>query len=309
MIGAELQRNNYVDAATGANISFHSIHWNRGSKQSSIPTGGNLVFHTIPVKGTRQHTHEFAEVILILSGSIRHVVNGEPCKLHAGNLVFIRPSDVHCFQPIDRTPCELVNFAFSLELLLSLSKYVENDSFMHRFTAPVLPPSFELSRADADEMGSQLLRLNSGGLEPISVTKIKIKIILADLFTKFFLEETYILQEQQIPDWLEELCIEMQHPENFIKGLKRMQKISCCTPEHLCKSFRKYLNRTPTEFINELRINYAARQLIESRDEIMGIAIDLNFKSLSRFYHLFKKYYGVSPAKYRRQSRQKNKVF
>lgn len=308
MIGAELQYNDYIDAATGANISFHSIHWNRGDLESSIPTGGNLVFHTIPIRGTRPHTHEFAEIILVLSGSIRHVVNSEPRNLQAGHLVFIRPSDRHCFQPIDQKPCEMVNFAFSLELLLSLSKYVENDSFMHRFTAPVLPPCFELSRAETDALGTKLLMLNSGGLKPVNVTKTQIKIILADLFTRFFLEETYILQEQQIPDWLEKLCMEMQQPDNFIKGLKRMQKLACCTPEHLCKSFRKYLNRTPTDFINELRVNYAARQLIESREEIMGIAMDLQFKSLSRFYHLFKKYYGVSPAKYRRLARQKNKV-
>ena len=87
-----------------------------------------------------------------------------------------------------------------------------------------------------------------------------------------------------------------------------MQKLACCTPEHLCKSFRRYLDKSPTEFINELRINYAARLLADSNEEIGAISYDLNFQSLSRFYHLFKKYYGISPARYRIKARTAKKI-
>jgi AraC family cel operon transcriptional repressor len=79
-----------------------------------------------------------------------------------------------------------------------------------------------------------------------------------------------------------------------------MQKLAGRTPGHLCKVFRKHLRKTPTDYINELRINHAASMLADTHDEIVAIADELNFQSLSRFYSLFRKTYGISPAAYRR---------
>lgn len=79
-----------------------------------------------------------------------------------------------------------------------------------------------------------------------------------------------------------------------------MQQLACRTPGHLCKSFRKYLRRTPTEFLNELRLNAAARRLADTREDILEIAGELNFQSVSQFYHLFKAYYGMTPAAFRK---------
>lgn len=95
----------------------------------------------------------------------------------------------------------------------------------------------------------------------------------------------------------------MRSPANFFAGLRRMQQLSGYTPEHLCKVFRKYLDRTPTAFINEMRINYAARQLSDSDKGVAEIAYELNIQSLSRFYQLFKNQYACTPVEYRRRAR------
>ena len=81
-----------------------------------------------------------------------------------------------------------------------------------------------------------------------------------------------------------------------------MQQLSGYTPEYLCKIFRKHLGRTPTEFVNELRINYAARMLADSDESIAELAYRLNLQSLSRFYHLFRNQYSCTPAEYRRRA-------
>lgn len=309
MKSKELQKDDFIDPAFGANVSFHSIKWSKNGSASTIPTGGNLNFHLIPQEGTNLHSHEFAEIILVLSGQIQHHINDECRSLSAGSLVFIRPSDQHYFAPLEQTPCEMIIFAFQLELLLSLSEYVENDDFMWKFTEAVMPPEFSLTKSETDEMGNQLLALNSPSLSgPPVMVKVRIKLLLAELFGKFFLQESFFSPEENIPEWLDSLHRKMQQPENFIKGLKKMQKMANCTPEHLCKSFRKYFNKTPTEYINELRIHHAARLLADTDDEIFSIALDLNFQSLSRFYHLFRKHYGMSPARFRKRAHIRNKI-
>jgi AraC family cel operon transcriptional repressor len=214
---------------------------------------------------------------------------------------------MHCFKPYKREKCEMIIVAYQLELFLTLSEYLENDMFLQQFTAPVIPATFHIEGAEFTDLCNKLLSVNSKMLGPY-YKKIKIKIIMADIFTRFFIDEVNLLSEMNVPDWLEDLCEKMRNPQNFTAGLKKMQKLAGCTKEHLCKSFKKHLNKTPTEFINELRMNHAARMLSDTDEEIFGIAYDLNIKSLSRFYHLFKKYYTVSPAKYRQRAKAGKKI-
>ena len=73
------------------------------------------------------------------------------------------------------------------------------------------------------------------------------------------------------------------------------------TPEHICRAFRKYLNMTPMTYINAKRLNYAANLLRHSDKEIIDIAYESGFQSVSHFYQLFKKEYQISPLMYRNQ--------
>ncbi|MDD5727918.1 MAG: AraC family transcriptional regulator [Victivallales bacterium] len=296
-------RDNYLESLQGFDIAFHYIAWHEKPGIESLPSGGNINYHSIPANGTTVHDHEFPEIILILRGRIVHRVNSETRELETGSLIFIRPSDTHSFKPYRNEPCEMLILSYQLELMLALSEFFENDSFMWRYTEPVLPPTFSLNPDEADSIANRLFNVNSTPFDSPVLMRTKVKVILADLFTRYFLENVAHLEQSDIPEWLTELCHKMGKEENLRQGLKRMHKLACCTPEHLCKTFRRYFKQTPTEFINRLRINYAARKLADSREEIMAIALDLNFQSLSRFYKLFKLYYGVTPAQYRKNAK------
>ena len=297
MNNQELERDRLLDGQAAADISYHIIHWSN-SPVERIPTGGNLNFHSCPPSGTMLHRHDFGEIVFILKDTVKHTVNGEGCILKAGHVCFIRPDDAHFFSKADTNSVEIIIFAYNLELFLSLSKYLEDDSFLKRLTKPVLPPLFKMESPKFTELCNRMLSINSSIIHP-SVKMVNIKILIAELFTHFFIDENNLLKETAVPPWLEQLCDQMRSPNNFKKGLKQMHHLACCTKEHLCKSFRKYLNKTPTEFINELKMSHAARLLTDTNEEIYAIAYDLNIHSLSRFYFLFKKYYKLSPAKYR----------
>ncbi len=290
----------WLDPAISARITCHEMTWSAGREFRLIQAGGDLYFHQVPRSGTTPHCHDFSEIVLVNSGSLIHKVNGDRQELTSGDIVFMRPDDVHAFVPDGRSDkFEVVLLDFDLELFLSLSVYLENDAFLQQLTASVLPPSFKLDPAASAQLYSRLLKLNSPSIPP-HLRKIKLKILLGELYSRFFIDEVNLLSEAQVPDWLEDLCAVMRQERNFMGGVKRMQKLAYRTPGHLCKSFQKYLGKTPTDFINELRLGYAARLLADTHQEITGIADELNFQSLSRFYHLFKKYYGVTPAAYRK---------
>lgn len=105
-----------------------------------------------------------------------------------------------------------------------------------------------------------------------------------------------------IPSWIEKSLKEMRDSENFSQGLDWLVENSGKSKEHICRSFKKYLKKTPTEVINFMRLNSAANLLAHTDMEIIDIAYNLGFYSLSYFYNLFKSEFGLTPKKYRETS-------
>jgi len=298
-----LDNETYLPANTGANIIFHRLAWESGRRPESIHAGPDLRFHTLVGDATALHSHEFAEFFLVIGGQVRHIVNGEVQDLQSGMLVFVRPNDVHGFEKLENSACELVNVAFRLEFLLDLSTYLGNDFFLRNYTGPVVSPLFKLTLAETEELALRLIRMNTLQKTAPDLARLKIKMMLAEVFTRFFLE-TNPGNIPHRPQWFDKLCSDMRRPENLNGGLKTILALAPCTQEHLCKCFRKYSGVSPTEFINEQRIKAAAKQIVETDAKILAIALEYGFKSLSRFYKMFNKYYGISPVRLRHISRQ-----
>ncbi len=106
--------------------------------------------------------------------------------------------------------------------------------------------------------------------------------------------------------WLKDLCDEMSEINNFTIGIKRLLELSPTTREHLSRTFKKQLGVTPTDYIKNLRLNYAANQLIHTNKKIIDICYDSGFGNLSYFYECFKITYCTTPKTFRQRNSHKN---
>ena len=302
-----LELDTFIDPALGAAVSVHSISWRDSGDPEASPSDGNQHFHHFSTTGTRPHSHEFCEIVFVLNGKVIHCVNGEEQHLREGDALFIRPDDIHFFKPEKKAPpCEIMLLSFQLEFFATISHYLEDDGFLHSYTESVVPPIFSISEPKLRELSNVLQSIADTAL-PLSYRKIRLKVILAQLLTEYFLPFSGT-SDEEFPFWLQQLCEKMNEPENFIVGLRRMQLLSGYTPEHLCKIFRKYLRQTPTAFINERKINHAAQLLTDTDLSIAEVTYAVNIQSLSRFYHLFQQQFSCTPIQYRKRMQMARKL-
>lgn len=70
-------------------------------------------------------------------------------------------------------------------------------------------------------------------------------------------------------------------------------------PVHLSRVFRKQYHCTIGDYIRRLRIDYASRQILDSRATLLEIAIAAGFSDQSHFSRIFKREMGITPTEYR----------
>lgn len=251
------------------------------------------------------HDHNFYEFFLILEGSIKHHINSSTIDLQKGHMVFIRPTDFHSFSYL-KGDCHFINLAILEKTIAELFTYLGKGFDSTPLLESEMPPTLLLTGKELNEVSAQFENLHILPVNDKLRLNIELRIILIHLFSRFFMHREQ--EDDGLPDWLNKVVAEMKQPENFKEGIKAIKEIACKSDEHISRCFKKYLKQTPTQFVNELKLNYAANQIRFSNKKIVDVAFDSGFENQSNFHRQFKQMFNYTPAEFRR-SNQKDSVY
>ena len=87
--------------------------------------------------------------------------------------------------------------------------------------------------------------------------------------------------------------------------LDDLAKVADLQPNYLCRFFKELTGKRPFDYINNLRINEAAKRLANSNQSVYQIAYACGFQDPCYFTRIFKKHMGISPIAFRKQSHPK----
>lgn len=237
------------------------------------------------------HTHNYYEFFVVTNGISIHRVNGADIIIGRGTLTLIRPPDVHCYDYYLSNDIKLYNQGIRIELFDELSKLYGGDaaSLVDR----PLPKHVKIEEYALSYLVSLIERYNAA---PDGEKKTLMRHIVATvLYYMIYTEETD--QKSFLPEWLSELLESMKERGNFVAGLPRLLELSGYSQEYVNRSFRRYLNLTPTQYVNRLRLKLAAELLKDTEINIASVAAECGFNNLSHFYAEFNRVYGTSPRK------------
>lgn len=235
------------------------------------------------------HCHDFLELFLVLKGQAINTVNGRNIPVAKGSFVFIRPNDTHRYEAYNQTEFEMISLSISDEAFALSCRLLETPPSF--FMEPENPPHIVLEGYRLNEVRKKLLDVNNK--KPGEERKKYFRSILPGLLL-LFAEPDAAEKSPPMPGWLSEVISEMDKRENIREGLPGLRRIAAVSDAHLSRAFKKYLQITPSDFINMKRMSLAAVLLGEGMD-IQDVCGACGYTGLSYFYRVFSKHYGCTP--------------
>jgi AraC-like DNA-binding protein len=90
------------------------------------------------------------------------------------------------------------------------------------------------------------------------------------------------------------------HFRDSIK-LEEIAEVANISPNSFCRFFKSKTRKTYTQFINEIKIGYACKLLIEDQLNVKQICYESGFNNFASFHKFFKAIMGKSPLRYQKE--------
>lgn len=256
-----------------------------GETRQKIELNGLIITDTEhrPNQILPRHRHQLANVLFVLKGSFTETINGRTQQCDRLDLFIRPPEEVHSNEyDAVGTRC----------LIIGLEP-TWRDSMTPLST--VLDRPRALRSATIAALG---LRLHREFTLADDASVLSIEGLLLELLAQVARSSTPCLRRQQ-PAWLKQ-ARDFLHA-NFFRNvaLRETANVVGVHPVHLARVFRHYHKCTVGEYLRNLRIEFAQRELAMSRTPLAEIALTAGFCAQSHFSTAFKRRVGLTPAEYR----------
>jgi AraC family L-rhamnose operon regulatory protein RhaS len=259
---------------------------------------GRDVFHS----DFKLHTHDFYEASIIVSGSAKHVIGDYSYPLRRGEIYVIKKNIAHGFYDVNGL--DVIDLMFFPDLFASADVQlftlpgfrslfiVEPDIRVSNY----YPYVFTLSEEELNYVvaASNIIReLMENSREHIVLVKHFVLSLFAYLSVKYA-----VSHEEPQSVQLFSNAIQFMY-ENIAKPIKISDIAShlFISTRHLNRLFKQYNNKTPSEYLTDIRLMHAYKLLSDKKNRIAEISALCGFTDPSYFTRLFKMKFGVTPHK------------
>jgi AraC-like DNA-binding protein len=254
----------------------------------------------------QMHRHSFFELVYIVKGNGRHLMNESAFVYRPGHLFLLIPGDAHHFE-IDK-PTQLLFIRFN-ELYINSNK-LQSDARQC--------VAFILKNA-GNEPGCMLKNKGDKAVVRSIMEALMREHLGHDLYHRelqvHFVNTLIIILARNIAasrpqavsdttdtkalDILQYIQAHITEPEKIkAEAISRHFGIS---ENYLGRYFKKHTHETLQEYIVHYKLRMVENKLLHSSMRLNEIASELGFTDKSHLNRLFRKYKGLSPGEYKKQ--------
>ena len=217
-----------------------------------------------PGRNQARHIHYDEQVIYVVRGQARSIINGEESVLSAGDFLHWKAGVEH----------QVYNNGFEIIQKMKDSKVIIITAY------------------DSFEYAQKALRLGAVDiiLKPIEFQQLRQAIARA---------VGWNFTGNEVAD--QTLAYHYEHYNDKI-DLETLARQIFCSESHLARSFKKYTGMTVVSFVHKIRIEKSRHMLKEEGLSVKEAAERAGYQNLNHFYKYFKQYTGMTPAAYMKKN-------
>lgn len=270
-----------------------------------------ILFQELDQSPKDGHSHNYFELVYIISGTGKQCINKSTFNYHAGHMFLITPEDCHSFHVLTTTKFCFIRFNEDY----IKSSYAGTDRASR--TARVQKLEFILQNAN-HQPGCILRQPGDKALVKPMVESILWEYVNRDLYNRELIEQlvnTLIIVvarniakilPEQVNEATEERAVNILHyihqhifePEKIRTEL--ISKHFGVSEHYLGKYFKKQTGETLQQYVINYKLKMVENRLLHSEMRIGEIAAEMSFTDESHLNKLFKKYRGMSPTEFRK---------
>ncbi len=289
-------------------MKLHLLHRENPENSSFMVT-----HHVEPFFLKVWHYHPELELVLTIKSSGTRFVGDSIKKFEAGDVVLIGKNLPHMwlnddayFQKNNALVAEDIAIHFNKDFLgpdflkVNEMKAISNLLYQSRYGIKFCNPSKKISKG--------ILKINA--LKPSIERTLKFIKVLHHLSKhtdyELLVSEGFVNTFKQNQNESLDRTYEFIF-ENFAKPitLKDVAEIAKMNPSAFSRFFKRVNRKTFSKYLNELRIGYACKLLIENKSKIATICYECGYNNISNFNRQFRAIKQMSPSEYLEQQRSK----
>ncbi|MEO5681517.1 MAG: AraC family transcriptional regulator [Chitinophagaceae bacterium] len=247
------------------------------------------------------HQHAEYELILFTAGEGASFIGNYVGDFKTGDIFFLGSNLPHTFQKADRD-------LFTSAVVVQFKEDFWGNDFMQLPESRQIKNLFEISvqglkinEACRQQLATmiKLLEKAKGFGRIISLCNCLLLIAQQQEFTTLSTQEIKAFSsknKERIDKILQYTIDYFQEPVT----LQDVARNAAMSVPAFCSYFKKSTKKTYIDFLNEVRVGYACKQLIDTQNTIASICYDSGFNTLANFNKQFLKVKKLTPSGYRK---------
>lgn len=277
-----------------------------------IPNEG-LPFKIFLFEGERgnyireKHWHTSIEIFAVLEGELLFYINNEKYPLHAGELLIVNANEIHSVNALKENKTAVIQIPLrQFENYFTAQQFIRFEGGIHRET-----DSENLSDRRLISLVQRLYnvyteRRNGYDFRTISLY-YELLYLMVTQYRVTEVEEKELRHNRHLSSLSRITTYMREHYREDLK-LSDLAETFGYSDAYLSRMFREYAKVNFKTYLQDIRMAYACRDLLNTDHTIGQIAMDNGFCSSRGFAKDFKKRYGILPSQIERRGKSEKNI-
>lgn len=253
--------------------------------------------HIVPNKPCVPHNHDFYEIFYVINGNVMHYVNNNEVELSLGDMVILRPPDMHKFVKLKEFSGTRRDFIFKKGLFEKTCNFFY-PGLLDKLKSPYLPIKFRLTSEQISRIEYLSSKIHTLFDADAEQSKVYIKLLLSTIIEAYL--ESLSEKNGSYPLWLKQLISYLNEVSYLNTPINEYLEKFNYNKSYMRRVFKQYTGMTASAYYLNVKLKHANMLLRTTDSTINNVAEKCGFNSNTYFFREFKKKYGFTPAKYRK---------